>query len=53
MFCIFNINEVIIQTEWNKLFSGENKVSRTLFEARKVVVKQFEIVLCFKVSLII
>ena len=44
---LYNINEVIIQTQkyiyiffsdnWiNKLFSEENKVPRTLFEARNV-----------------
>ena len=65
-FNIYNVNKVIIQTQniylihkWvNKLFSEENKVPRTLYEARKVAgsatykqskVKQYEIVLSFKV----
>ena len=35
-FDIYNIHEVIIQTQKNKLFSLDNKVPRTLFEARKL-----------------
>ena len=51
--------DVYLFHNWiNKLFSKENKVPSTLFEARKLAgsvnykqVKQYEIVLSFKVSL--
>ena len=36
-FDIYNINDVIIQTWKSELFSKDNKVPRTQFEARKVV----------------